>query len=123
MVRTCAARLRATDGVVAGCGRRSGSTCVASAGFPDPALASRRAEGLFLGGEFGRWPTGARSRRRPAEEVRLDLADRAAAELDEAAARALPPPLQHVAAEPRGDVVGDEGGRLGEHARLRDRGA
>ena len=60
-----------------------------------------------------------RGRLRPAEEVGLDLGNRATAELEVAHARALVRPLELLAVEARGDVVGhDLRGALREHAGL-----
>src|SRR5262249_25298724 len=91
--------------------KQQGSVGVSSGGPAEPALAPRGAERLFPQRQLWGRAEETCGRRGPAEEVRLDLADRSGAELDVAVARAIPRPLQHAAAEPRGDVVGDDRGR------------
>src|SRR5437764_12897516 len=90
----------------------------------EPARSPDRAELLLLRGELSRGSEQLCRRHWSAEEVRLDLADQPAAELDVAAAGALVGWRRLAAAEPGGDVLSHHpGGGLGEYACLGHRQA
>src|SRR5437764_7035969 len=90
----------------------------------EPARSPDRAELLLLRGELSRGSDQLCRRRRSAEEVGLDLADKPAAKLDVAVAGALVWWGRLVAADPRGDVLRHHpGGGLGEYTCLGHRQA